>query len=157
MEDVISVKEAIGELETLCVRDSVAVTDLMSVRERGSVQHLGSQVCGKLASGRDAWDAFDVLFPAITASGIPKLPALAAILRLEAMPRELYSGAILMLEGDRSFEAALVLRSAFQDAQRNWIQAGAGVIAQSNALRELTETCEKLSSVAPYLVVSQAK
>lgn len=103
---------------------------------------LGSQVCGKLASGRDAWDAFDVLFPAITASGIPKIPALAAILRLEAAPRELYSGAILMLEGDRSFEAALVLRSAFQDAQRSWIQAGAGVIAQSNALRELTETCE---------------
>ncbi|MFP9229610.1 salicylate synthase [Pectobacterium cacticida] len=154
VEHVISVKAAIGELETLCVRDSVAVTDLMSVRERGSVQHLGSQVCGKLALGSDAWDAFDVLFPAITASGIPKLPALAAILRLEAVPRELYSGAILMLEGDRSFEAALVLRSAFQDAQRSWIQAGAGVIAQSNALRELTETCEKLSSVAPYLVVS---
>ncbi|HAK0820312.1 TPA: salicylate synthase [Salmonella enterica] len=157
VEHVISVKAAIGELDTLCVRDSVTVTDLMSVRERGSVQHLGSQVCGKLASGRDAWDAFDVLFPAITASGIPKIPALAAILRLETVPRELYSGAILMLEGDRSFEAALVLRSAFQDEQRSWIQAGAGVIAQSNALRELTETCEKLSSVAPYLVVSPTK
>ncbi|WOA52084.1 salicylate synthase [Dickeya solani] len=157
VEHVISVKAAIEELETLCKRDSVAVTDLMSVRERGSVQHLGSQVRGELASGRDAWDAFDVLFPAITASGIPKNPALAAILRLEAVPRELYSGAILMLEDDQLFEAALVLRSAFQDAKRSWIQAGAGVIAQSNALRELTETCEKLSSVAPYLVVSQAK
>lgn len=157
VEHVISVKAAIGELETLCVRDSVTVTDLMSVRERGSVQHPGSQVCGKQASGRDAWDALDVLFPAITASGIPKLPALTAILCLEAVPRELYSGAILMLEGARSFEASLVLRSAFQDEHKSWIQAGAGVIAQSNALRELTETCEKLSSVAPYLVVSQVK
>ncbi|ADU72100.1 MAG: salicylate synthase [Pantoea sp.] len=157
VEHVISVKAAIEELETLCLNDSVAVTNLMSVRERGSVQHLGSQVRGELASGRDAWDAFDVLFPAITASGIPKIPALAAILKLEAVPRELYSGAILMLEGDQSFEAALVLRSAFQDAHRSWIQAGAGVIAQSNALRELTETCEKLSSVAPYLVVEQVK
>ncbi|QLH62592.1 salicylate synthase [Serratia symbiotica] len=152
VEHVISVKAAIEELELLCCAQSVVVSDLMSVRERGSVQHLGSQVRGELAPGYDAWDAFDVLFPAITASGIPKIPALEAILRLEAVPRELYSGAVLMLEGEQLFEAALVLRSAFQDQQRSWIQAGAGVIAQSNALRELTETCEKLSSVAPFLV-----
>lgn len=160
VEHVISVKAAIEELELLCCAQSVVVSDLMSVRERGSVQHLGSQVRGELAPGHDAWDAFDVLFPAITASGIPKIPALEAILRLEAVPRELYeavprelySGAVLMLEGEQLFEAALVLRSAFQDQQHSWIQAGAGVIAQSNALRELTETCEKLSSVAPFLV-----
>ena len=50
----------------------MVVEDLMSVRQRGSVQHLGSGVSGQLAENKDAWDAFTVLFPSITASGIPK-------------------------------------------------------------------------------------
>ncbi|WP_404880534.1 chorismate-binding protein, partial [Klebsiella pneumoniae] len=49
--------------------------------------------------------------------------------------------------------SALVLRSVFQDSQRCWIQAGAGIIAQSTPERELTETREKLASIAPYLMV----
>jgi salicylate synthetase len=53
------------------------------------VQHLGSQVSGSLLPQKDGWDAFDVLFPAITASGILKLSALSAIQRLESQPREL--------------------------------------------------------------------
>ena len=94
----------------------------MSVRQRGSVQHLGSGVSGQLAEDKDAWDAFTVLFPSITASGIPKKAALNAIMQIEKTPRELYSGAILLLE-DTRFDAALVLRSVFQDSQRCWIQA----------------------------------
>ncbi|WP_204279694.1 chorismate-binding protein, partial [Serratia marcescens] len=85
--------------------------------------------------------AFTVLFPSITASGIPKNAALNAIMQIEKTPRELYSGAILLLD-DMRFDAALVLRSVFQDSQRCWIQAGAGIIAQSTPERELTETRE---------------
>ncbi|KXG52665.1 ADC synthase [Penicillium griseofulvum] len=96
------------------------------------------------------WDAFDVVFPSITASGIPKLAALKAIQRLD-QPRELYSGAVIMIE-DLEFEAALVLRTVFQDQNRAWIQAGAGVISQSNPERELMETHEKLASIAPFVI-----
>lgn len=92
-----------------------------------------------------------MLFPSITASGIPKNAALNAIMQIEKTPRELYSGAILLLD-DMRFDAALVLRSVFQDSQRCWIQAG-GIIAQSTPERELTETREKLASIAPYLMV----
>ena len=63
-----------------------------------------------------------MLFPSITASGIPKNAALNAIMQIEDAAR-LYSGAILLLD-DMRFDAALVLRSVFQDSQRCWIQAG---------------------------------
>lgn len=156
IEHVITVKAALDELNRVCEPESVVINDLMSICERGSVRHLASRVSGQLAPDKDAWDAFDVLFPGITASGVPKTPALAAISRLETAPRELYSGAILLLEAQTRFEAALVLRSAFQDGERQWIQAGAGIIAQSTPARELMETREKLSSIAPHLVARKS-
>ncbi|KAJ5686159.1 hypothetical protein N7536_008778 [Penicillium majusculum] len=152
VEHVVSVREAITELQRLCPRDTVKIEDFMSIRTRGSVQHLGSRITGILSPEKDIWDAFDVVFPSITASGIPKHAALEAIQRLEDQPRELYSGAVIMIEDLESFEAALVLRTVFQDRNRAWIQAGAGVISQSNPQRELTETCEKLASIAPFVI-----
>ncbi|MGS9092577.1 chorismate-binding protein, partial [Salmonella enterica subsp. enterica serovar Infantis] len=75
--------EAIVELESICQAGSVVVEDFMSVRQRGSVQHLGSSVSGTLAENKDAWDAFTALYPTITASGIPKNAALNAIMHIE--------------------------------------------------------------------------
>ncbi|KAB8230293.1 salicylate synthetase [Aspergillus alliaceus] len=150
VEHVTSVKAAIGEIRQLC--DTATVEDFMSVRPRGSVQHLGSRVAGYLALGKDMWDALNVIFPSITVSGIPKEEAIDAIERLEQRPRELYSGAVLMLEDPHTMEAALVLRTVFQDSNHQWIQAGAGVIAESKPERELTESCEKLASIAPYII-----
>jgi hypothetical protein len=133
----------------------VTIRDFMSVRERGSVQHLGSKLISELEGDADCWSAFNTIFPSITATGIPKNAALEAVERLESRPRELYSGAVLKLGKENwgsSFEAALVLRSVFQDKNRSWIQAGAGIIEQSNPEREMTETMEKLASIAPYLI-----
>jgi hypothetical protein len=70
----------------------------MCVKERGSVQHLGSGVHGQLSPKADAWTALNILFPSITASGIPKDLALKAIDRLETRPRELYSGSVLLID-----------------------------------------------------------
>ncbi|KAF4624342.1 hypothetical protein G7Y89_g13829 [Cudoniella acicularis] len=168
-EHAISVLHAMAELRSdgLCVPSEVVVEDFMSVRPRGAVQHLGSRVVGRsIGEGKDAWDAFDALFPAITASGVPKRESLEAIQRLEGggRARELYSGAVLLLEaagesgesggkGSEFFEATLVLRIVFQDEKRAWVQAGAGVIKESKPERELEETREKLASVVPWLVV----
>ena len=105
------------------------------------MQHLGSRVADSLSVGKDGWDAFNVLFTSITASGISKDAAIAAILRPESRPGELYSGAVLLLEGTECFETTLV-RTIFQDQTRRWTEAGAGIIAKSDPLRELTETSE---------------
>lgn len=150
-EHAISVKLAIDELTTLAVPRSLHVDDFMEVKERGSVQHLASRVSATLSSGRNAWHALAVLFPAITASGVPKAAACEAIDRLENAPRGLYSGAVLTVDADGSMDAALVLRSVFQQGGRTWLRAGAGIVEQSTPERELEETAEKLRSISRYL------
>lgn len=79
VEHVISVKEAIKELQVFSSPGAVIVNDLMSVRERGKVQHLASTVSGTLSPEKSALDAFNDLFHSITAYGIPKLEAIEAI------------------------------------------------------------------------------
>lgn len=151
-EHAISVKLGVEELRTVCEPGSVVVGDFMNVTPRGSVQHLGSRVLGRLAARKSAWDALEALFPAITASGIPKEAAYERIVRLEPGSRGLYSGAVLTASSDGSMDAALVLRALYEQDGRAWLRAGAGIVAASQPERELEETREKLSSVAPHVI-----
>ncbi|MEV4641125.1 salicylate synthase [Actinoplanes sp. NPDC049548] len=150
-EHAISVKLALDELTAVAAPGSLTVDDFMDVKERGSVQHLASRFSATLRNGLNAWHALAVLFPAITASGVPKAAACEAIDRLENAPRGLYSGAVLTVGADGSMDAALVLRSVFQQGDRTWLRAGAGIVPQSTPERELEETAEKLRSVSRYL------
>lgn len=154
-EHAISVKVAYDELTDVCATGSLSVEDFMTVKERGSVQHLGSRVAGQLAAGRRAWDAFDAVFPAVTASGVPKSAVYPSIRSNEPSARGLYSGAVLTVDQSGAMDAALVLRSVYRQNGRTWLQAGAGIVGQSRPEREFEETCEKLDSVARYLVPSQ--
>lgn len=156
VEHAISVKAAYDELTDLCGDSSAEVTEFMVVRERGTVQHLASSVKGKLNDAQDAWDAFAALFPSVTASGVPKQSTYSMIRELESTERGLYSGAVLTYDSDGAMDAALVLRTVFQQDGHTWLRAGAGIVEQSRPERELTETCEKLSSVARYLVRSDS-
>jgi anthranilate/para-aminobenzoate synthase component I len=88
----------------------------------------------------------------VTASGIPKEAAFRYIRTHESERRGLYSGAVLAIDHDGSLDAALVLRSLYRKQGRSWLQAGAGIVAQSTPAREFEETCEKLNSVARFLV-----
>ncbi|GAA4436120.1 salicylate synthase [Actinokineospora soli] len=151
-EHAISVKVSWEELTGLCVPGTVVVNDYMTVKERGSVQHLASAVSGQLPAGTSPWQAFGALFPAVTASGVPKRAAYRAIHRHESHPRGLYSGAVLTVDQSGELDAALVLRTIFQQDGRTWLRAGAGIVEQSRPERELEETCEKLRSVALHVV-----
>ncbi|MDG3014621.1 salicylate synthase [Speluncibacter jeojiensis] len=152
VEHAVSVRTSFEEIASVAEPGTSAVSDFMAVRERGSVQHLASTVRGRLAADSTRWDALDALFPSVTASGIPKRGCVDSIFRLDAEPRGLYSGAVLTVSSDGSLEATLVLRAVYQQDGRAWLRAGAGVIGQSNPEREFEETCEKLGSVAPYVV-----
>lgn len=153
-EHAVSVKLAVEELEPICTAGSVRVSEFMTVSERGPVQHLASRVNGQLGEGVASWAALQALFPAVTASGIPKQPALDAIRRHEGQPRGAYSGCVLIADSDGSLDAALVLRSLFRQGERSWLQAGAGIVGQSTPERELQETIEKLGSVSRCLVAA---
>lgn len=151
-EHAISVKTACDELHPVCVPSSLTIEEFMAIRERGTVQHLASRVAGRLARGRHAWDAFGAAFPAVTASGVPKDAAYACIRAHEGGVRGLYSGAVLTVDSGGAMDAALVLRAVYRRDGRTWLQAGAGIVEQSRPEREFEETCEKLESVARFLV-----
>ncbi|TXC99829.1 salicylate synthase [Streptomyces sp. ISID311] len=151
-EHAVSVRLVQEELHSVCLPESVCIEEFMAVAERGSVQHLASRLRGRLAPGRDRWDALAALFPAVTASGIPKRPALAVVHRAEQGGRGLYSGAVVRLEADGTLDAALVLRTVLRRDGRTWLRAGAGIVAGSDPERELEETREKLRAVSSHLV-----
>ncbi|WP_067703729.1 salicylate synthase [Nocardia jejuensis] len=152
VEHAISVQTSFSEIAAVAEPDTTAVSDFMAVRERGSVQHLASTVKGRLAADRSPWDALEMLFPSVTASGIPKAAGVDAVFRLDHDPRGLYSGAVVTVSPDGAMEATLVLRALYQTGEGAWLRAGAGVVGQSRPEREFEETCEKLGSVAPYVV-----
>jgi salicylate synthetase len=152
VEHAISVRSSLQEIAQIAEPGTAAVTDFMTVRERGSVQHLGSTVCARLDPASDRMDALEALFPAVTASGIPKKAGVEAILRLDEPPRGLYSGAVVMFSADGGMDAALTLRAMYECDGKTWLRAGAGIIEESQPEREFEETCEKLSTVAPYVI-----
>ncbi|MFI5780231.1 salicylate synthase [Nocardia sp. NPDC051570] len=152
VEHALSVQTSFAEIAEVAEPGTTAVSDFMAVRERGSVQHLASTVRGHLAPTRTPWDALEVLFPSVTASGIPKSAGVDAVFRLDHDPRGLYSGAVVTISPTGALEATLVLRAVYQTTGGAWLRAGAGIVAQSRPEREFEETCEKLSSIAPYVV-----
>ncbi|MFC4124553.1 salicylate synthase [Nocardia rhizosphaerae] len=152
VEHAISVQTSFAEIAQVAQPGTTAVSDFMAVRERGSVQHLASTVRGVLAAEYTSWDALEVLFPSVTASGIPKQAGVDSIFRNDHDPRGLYSGAVVCVSPTSALEATLVLRAIYQTGAGAWLRAGAGVVGQSRPEREFEETCEKLGSVAPYVV-----
>lgn len=151
-EHAASVKLAFDELAAIGHPGTTRVSEFLTVKDRGSVQHLGSRVETELTTTRTAWDALTAVFPAITASGIPKTAACQAIRELEDDPRGLYAGAVLMADDTGALDAALVLRAVYQRHGKAWLRAGAGIVAGSTPAREHQETCEKFGSIAPHLV-----
>lgn len=151
-EHAVSVKLAYDELEKVCEDKSVCVTRFMDVLERGTVQHLASRLRGQIKENLNEWHAFNMLFPAVTASGIPKKECIKAISNLEKESRDLYSGSVMIYDKDGSLDASLVLRSVYQNEESTWLRAGAGIVKLSNPERELEETREKLSSVSQQLL-----
>ncbi|MEW2219658.1 salicylate synthase [Streptomyces sp. NPDC006990] len=150
-EHVVSVLLAWEEMAAVCRPGSVVAEEFMTVRQRGSVQHLASRLAGRLREDAGPWDAFASLFPAITATGVSKRDALHALARHEDVPRGLYGGAVFRGSTAGALDAALVLRTLVGDGDETWLRAGAGVTAHSSPDRETEETCEKLRSVAPHL------
>lgn len=151
VEHAMTVVAAINDVRFVSEQDTVKVDDFMSVLERGNVQHIASMVTGILGENKDFWDAFDRLFPSVTACGSPKEKVIEIILGKEEFSRGLYSGAVLMIN-ENEFEASMVLRSVFQKPEKSWLQAGAGIFELSTPEREFEETREKLASIAPHIV-----
>jgi len=105
--------------------------------------HLVSNVRGKLAAGRDCFDAFRATFPAGTLTGAPKIRAMEIIEELEPVRRGLYGGAVGYFAFSGAMDTAITIRTVLVKGGRVYIQAGAGIVADSDPEAEHRECVNK--------------
>lgn len=148
-EHVMLVDLGRNDLGRVCRPGSVHVPRLMQVERFSHVMHLVSVVTGRLREDVDALDAFAASFPAGTVSGAPKVRAMELIAELETTARGAYAGAVAhVAPGARELDACITIRTMVARRGRVLLQAGAGIVADSDPDHELAETDAKLRSLA---------
>lgn len=131
---------------------SVRLTSFMTVERYSHVMHLVSEVRGTLRPELDALAALGACFPAGTVSGAPKVRAMEIIDELEPVRRGVYAGAVGYIAwGARTLDTAIAIRTVVMRQGRAWVQAGAGVVADSNPEAEFHETEAKARAVLAAL------
>ncbi|RJQ25298.1 MAG: anthranilate synthase component I [Peptococcaceae bacterium] len=132
-----------NDLGRVCTAGSVQVTRFMEVERYSHVMHLVSAVQGRLEPGRASFDALRACFPAGTVSGAPKVRAMEIIDEMEPTRRGIYAGAIGYLGFGGNMDTAITIRTVLLHEGYAYVQAGAGIVADSDPQREYQETVNK--------------
>ena len=119
------------------------LTDKMIVERYSHVMHIVSNVIGELKDGLSAMDVLRATFPAGTVSGAPKIRAMEIIDEFEPVKRGIYSGAVGYLSWNGNMDTAIAIRTAVIHEGKLHVQAGAGIVADSDAETEWQETRSK--------------
>ncbi|MFJ6214008.1 anthranilate synthase component I [Streptomyces sp. NPDC092296] len=136
-----------NDLGRVCEPGSVEVVDFMSVERYSHVMHIVSTVTGRVAPGRTAFDVLTACFPAGTLSGAPKPRAMQIIEELEPTRRGLYGGCVGYLDFAGDSDTAIAIRTAVLRDGTAYVQAGAGVVADSDPASEDAECRNKAAAV----------
>ncbi|MEU5399414.1 anthranilate synthase component I [Streptomyces sp. NPDC005963] len=136
-----------NDLGRVCEPGSVEVVDFMSIERYSHVMHIVSTVTGKVAAGSTAFDVLTACFPAGTLSGAPKPRAMQIIDELEPSRRGLYGGCVGYLDFAGDSDTAIAIRTALLRDGTAFVQAGAGVVADSDPVAEDTECRNKAAAV----------
>ena len=142
-EHVMLVDLGRNDIGRLAEMGSVQVTDFMMIERYSHVMHLVSHVQGVLRKEFDAYDVIRATFPAGTLSGAPKIRAMEIIRELEPEPRGVYGGAVGYIGYDGNMDLAITIRTLEVDAGVVSVQAGAGVVYDSDPVKEFEETGHK--------------
>ncbi|HTZ95764.1 MAG TPA: anthranilate synthase component I [Terriglobales bacterium] len=126
---------------------SVKVRDLMYVERYSHVMHIVSALEGKLRADLDALDAFAACFPAGTLSGAPKVRAMQIIEELEPVRRGIYGGSVLYADFAGNLDSCIAIRTLLMKGKKAYLQAGAGIVADSDPEREFQECVNKARAV----------
>ena len=143
-----------NDLGRVCAPGSVEVVDFMTVRRYSHVMHIESTVVGQLTEGRTALDALTACFPAGTLSGAPKPRAMEIIEELEPTRRGLYGGIVGYLDLAGDLDAAIAIRTALLRDGTAYVQAGAGIVADSDPAAEHEECRNKAAAVLRAVAVA---
>jgi anthranilate synthase component 1 len=132
-----------NDLGRVCEPGSVKVDALMEIASYRHVHHIESTVSGKLRTGVSVFDALRAVFPGGTITGCPKVRTMQVIRELEQTPRRSYTGSVGYINRDGSFDFNILIRSFLLRGRELSFRAGAGIVADSIATRELDETRAK--------------
>ncbi len=144
-----------NDLGRVCVPGTVRVEDYSQIERYSHVMHLVSTVTGLLAPGRTALDAVTACFPAGTLSGAPKVRAMELIEEVEKTRRGLYGGVVGYLDFAGNADFAIAIRTALMRAGTAYVQAGGGVVADSNGPYEYTEAANKAKAVLSAIAAAE--
>jgi anthranilate synthase component 1 len=146
-EHLMLVDLARNDLGRVCRPGSVEVVDFMSIERYSHVMHIVSTVVGELAEGRTAYDVLAATFPAGTLSGAPKVRAMELIDGYEPSRRGLYGGTVGYFDFAGDMDMAIAIRTALIRDRRAYVQAGGGIVADSDPEYEFTESVNKALAV----------
>lgn len=142
-EHVMLIDLARNDLGRVAETGTVRVTEQMVIERYSHVMHLGSHVVARLRKEMTAFDAMRATFPAGTVSGAPKIRAMQIINELETKKRGCYAGAVGYFGFDGALDCCIALRSIVLTNGRAYLQAGAGIVADSDPASEYRETVNK--------------
>ncbi len=132
-----------NDLGRVCQFGTVKTNSLMEIEKYSHILHMVSNIEGNLAKGKTAFDLFKATFPAGTVSGAPKIRAIELIDELEPEARGLYAGALGYFDFRGNMDLCITIRTILNWNKRYYVQAGAGIVADSDPEREYDETCNK--------------
>ncbi|MDQ6991234.1 MAG: anthranilate synthase component I family protein [Mariprofundaceae bacterium] len=157
-EHVMLVDLGRNDLGRVCEFGTVQVSESMRVERYSHVMHIVSQVEGTLRHDVDALDLLAATFPAGTLSGAPKIRAMQIIQEQEAEPRGPYGGCIGHISfGGETMDTAIIIRTAVIQNDMIYVQAGAGIVADSVAEKEHQECVNKASAMFNSVALAQAQ
>jgi anthranilate synthase component I len=155
-EHLMLVDLARNDISKVCLPGTVEVTEFMEVERFSHIMHLVSSVEGELRPGATSVDVFEATFPAGTLSGAPKPRALEIIDDLEKAQRGVYGGVVGYFGHSGDADVAITIRTVWMSKGRAIIQAGAGIVADSDPMSEYRETIYKASAPARAVALANA-
>jgi anthranilate synthase component 1 len=155
-EHVMLVDLGRNDLGRVCEFGSVRVPQYMSLERYSHVMHLVSTVDGRLADGSDHLDALVACFPAGTVSGAPKIRAMQILSELEPTRRDIYAGAVGYIDFAGNLDFCIAIRTITIRGGVARVQAGAGIVADSNPSAEYEETRDKAKALLTALAMAEA-
>jgi len=156
-EHVMLVDLGRNDLGRVCEYGSVKPERLMFVERYSHVMHLASSLRGQLRRDVDCFDALMACFPAGTLSGAPKVRAMEIIDELEPTRRGIYAGAILYLDFSGNLDSCIGLRTLVAKNGKAYVQAGAGIVADSVPEREYEESGNKARALIKALEIAHSR
>jgi len=156
-EHVMLVDLGRNDLGRVCTYGSVHVPEMMTIEKYSHVMHIVSDVQGQLANSLDAFDLLRATFPAGTVSGAPKVRAMEIIAELEGERRAHYAGAVGYLSYSGSMDTCITIRTIAMKGDMAYVQAGAGIVADSDPTREYHETLNKAQALAEAVSMAETE